>query len=59
MHGSSFKDRHLVQSDTLAMHTKELLKLNNTINIYLVRLNIILYCYSLNTCKCLICKTYQ
>ena len=39
MHGSLFKNRHLVRLETLASRAKELLKLNNTIN----RLNTILY----------------
>ena len=33
MHGSSFKDRHFV--------AKELLKLNKTINTYLIRLTLL------------------
>ena len=42
MHGSSFKNRHFVAKDSL--------KLNNTINTSLIKLNIILYySQSLNT----------
>ena len=49
MHVSSFKNRHLVWSETLALRAKELIKLNRTIK----RLNIILnYPLSLNTCEC-------
>ena len=33
MHGSSFNDKHLVWSETLAMHAKEPLKLNNAITL--------------------------
>ena len=52
MHGSSFIDRHLVAKDSL--------KLNNTINICLIRLNIILFYFlSLNIYECLICQIYQ
>ena len=47
LHGSSFRNRHLVAKDSL--------KLNNTINTCLLRLNSILYySLSLNTCECLI-----
>ena len=60
MHGSAFKDRHFVRSETLATRAKELLKLNNTINNCLIRLNNTLYySLSLNTCECLICQIYQ
>ena len=46
MYGSSFNDRHLVAKDSL--------KLNNTVNTSLIRLNIILhYSLPLNTCDCL------
>ena len=55
MHGSSFEDRHLVWS-----HTKNSIKLNNTVNTCLIRLKIILYySYSLNIYECLICQIYQ
>ena len=48
MHGSAFKNIHFV--------AKQILKLNNRINTYLIRLNIIsYYSLSLNTCECLIC----
>ena len=58
MHGSLFKDRNFVR--TIATHTKELLKLSNTINTCLIKLNISFY-YSLllNTCECLIYQIYQ
>ena len=56
MHGSSFENRHFVPSVTLALHPKEILKLNNTIN----RLNIILYhSLPINTYEYLICLIYQ
>ena len=52
MHGSLSEDKHFV--------AKELIKLNNTTNICLTRLNIILYNpYSLDTCEYLICQIYQ
>ena len=52
MHDSSFKGRRLVVEDSL--------KLNNTINTCLIRLNIILYySFTLNTYECLICQIYQ
>ena len=55
MYGSSFKDRHLVQS-----HAKDSLKFNNTTKTCLIRLNIILhYFLLLNACECLICQIYQ
>ena len=55
MHDSSFKERHFVQSETLAKHAKDLLTYN-TIN----RLNIILYySQSLNTCEFLTSQIYQ
>ena len=39
---------------------KELLKLNNAINTFLIMLNIILYYpFSLNARECLICQIYQ
>ena len=41
MHVSLFKEINFIC--TLAMHPKELLKLNNTKNIWLIRMNIILY----------------
>ena len=60
MHGSPFKDRHFAWLETLATRAKELLKLNNTINTCLIRLNIILYYPNLlKTCECLICQIYQ
>ena len=43
MHGSSFEDKHFVQSETLATRARDSLKLNNTINTCLIRLNIFLY----------------
>ena len=51
---------HFVRSENLVSHAKDSLKLNNTINTCLIRLNIILY-YSLplNTCECSICQIYQ
>ena len=52
MHGSAFKNIHFV--------VKQILKLNNRINTYLIRLNIIsYYSLSLNTCECLICQNCQ
>ena len=52
MHGSSFNDRQLVAKDSL--------KVNNTINTCLIRMNIIFYySYSLNICECVICRIYQ
>ena len=55
MHVSSFKNRHFVWS-----RAKESLKLNKTINVSSIRLNIIsYYSLSLNTCECLICQIYQ
>ena len=57
MHGSSSKDRYFVWSATRA---EELLKINNTINTSLIRLNITLfYSLALNTYECLICQIYQ
>ena len=41
MHVSLFKEINFIH--TLAVHPKELLKLNNTKNIWLIRMNIILY----------------
>ena len=41
MHVSLFKEIHFIR--TLATHPKELLKRNNTKNIWLIRMNIILY----------------
>ena len=59
MYGSSFKNRHSVRSETLATRAKESLKLDNTINTCLIRLNIILYfSLSLNSCECLIFQIY-
>ena len=40
MHGSSFKERPFIP--ILAKYAKELLKHNNTIKTYLIRLNIVL-----------------
>ena len=52
MHGSSFENRQFVAKDSL--------KLNNTINTYLIRLNIILFCpLLLNACECSIYQIYQ
>ena len=52
IHGSSLNDTNLV--------AKELIKLNNTINTYLIRPNSILcYYLPLNACGCLICEIYQ
>ena len=52
MRGSLSKDKHFV--------AKELIKLNNTTNICLTRLNIILNNpYSLDTGEYLICQIYQ
>ena len=46
LHGSSFKDWHFGQSETLAAHAKELLKLKNRINI------LPYYPYLLNMYEC-------
>ena len=43
IHDLSFNDTHFVQSETLATRAKELLKLINTINTCLKKLNITLY----------------
>ena len=43
IHGSSFNDIYFAQSETLSTRAKELLKLSNTRNSCLIRLNIILY----------------
>ena len=56
MHGTSFKNRNFVWSETLALRAKDSLKLNKAKN----RLNIILYySFQLNTCEYLICQIYQ
>ena len=43
MHASSFNDAYYVRSEASAKHAKELLKLNDTLKICSIRLNIILY----------------
>ena len=52
IHVLSFNDTYLVAKDSL--------KLNNTINTYLIRLNIFLYDFlSLSIHDCSICQIYQ